>query len=254
MKNFLRRFFVPVAAALALVPASLAAPPQNVVISSPPNGSQIVVAPGSPVIFTATATASATNQTITSIDFRVNGVTIGTVMGGAANVTLSFAWEPLAVGTYTLTAIATDSSSATGNTLTSNASTVNVTSVTAPATSVQQVGVTAPASFSTIAQNSQLMLRGTAYKSDGVVQQVEFILNGGGGPRSLGVATTAPYGVAATFSDAPGSYTIVARATASDLSTFDSPRHPDHHRGGGGLGSDRHPHHAVRQRHRFGEQ
>jgi hypothetical protein len=226
MKNFLRRFFVPVAAALSLVPASLAAPPQNVVISSPPNGSQIVVAPGSPVIFTATAVASATNQTITSIDFRVNGVTIGTVMGGAANVTLSFAWEPLAVGTYTLTAIATDSSSATGNTLTSNASTVNVTSVTAPATSVQQVGVTAPASFATIAQNSQLMLRGTAYKSDGVVQQVEFILNGGGGPRSLGVATTAPYGVAATFSDAPGSYTIVARATASDLSTFDSPAIP----------------------------
>ena len=224
MKTFLRRIFVPVAAALALAlaPASFGAPPQNVVITSPPNGAQIAVAPGSPVLITATATASAANQTITSIDFRVNGVSIATVVGGASTVTLSTTWEPTSIGGYTLTAIASDSSSATGNTLASNPVVVAVTSVSAPTTSVQQVAVTSPSSFTAITQNSQLMVRGTAFKSDAVVQQVEFFLGSGGGDRSLGVATIAPYGVPATFSDAPGSYTIFARATASDLTTFDS--------------------------------
>lgn len=218
MKNFLRRFSVPVAAALSLVPAALAAPPQNVVITSPPNGAQIVVAPGSPLIFTASATASATSAAITNIDFRVNGVSIGTVVGGASNVTLSTPWEPTSVGTYSLTVIASDSSGG-SNTLTSNTSTVNVTSVSALATSVQYAAITAPANFATVTQNSELFLRSTATLSNGVVAGVEFLLNG----ASLGNVTTAPYNLAATITAAPGSYSLIARATASDgITVFDS--------------------------------
>ncbi|MCC7487822.1 MAG: hypothetical protein IT529_22860 [Burkholderiales bacterium] len=190
MKNFLRRFFVPVVAALSLVPAALAAPPQNVVVTSPPNGSQVAVAPGSPVMFTATATASATNQTISSIEFRVNGVAIGTVVGGASSVTLSTPWQPVATGIYTLTAVATDSSSATGNTLTSNPATVNVTSVSAPVTSVQFAAITAPANFATVTQNSDVFLRSTATMSNGIVASVEFLSTAPRSARSRPRPTT----------------------------------------------------------------
>src|SRR5262249_32141595 len=104
--------------ACAVLPATFAAPPQNVAITTPPNGAQIAVAPGSPVTFTATATSSGSGATISSIDFRVNGASIGTVVGGASSVTLSTPWQPNAVQSYTLTAIASDSSASSGNTLT----------------------------------------------------------------------------------------------------------------------------------------
>src|SRR5688572_16541061 len=113
MKIFLRRFFVPLVTtiALAAVPAAIGAPPQSVSITTPPNGSKIIVAPNSPVTFTATATSSGSNAAISSINFLVNGASIGTVVGGTSSVTLSTPWQPASATTYTLTAVASDSSS-----------------------------------------------------------------------------------------------------------------------------------------------
>jgi hypothetical protein len=227
MKTFLRPN--PAAAifgVLAVATSVFGAPPQSVTIVTPPNGSQILVSPSSPVTVTANATASAGSATITSIDFRVNGVSVGTAAGGSSSVSASVQWQPVAIGTYTLTAIASDSSSATGNTLQSNTVTVNVTSVTAPATSVRQAAVTAPAANATIAQNSQIFLRGTAYMSDGLIASIRFYLDSDANPLGAAI-TTAPFTQAvtlnATAGASVGAHTIFARATASDGTTvFDS--------------------------------
>ncbi len=227
MNTFLRRIPAAVAllSALGAATVSFAAPPQSVSITAPPSGAQIGVAPGSPVTITSTASASAGNQTISSIDFRVNGTSIGSVVGGASSVTLSTSWQPTAVGTYTLTAVASDSSSGTGNTLTSNPATVTVTSVTASATSYQFISVTAPASNTTFAQNSTAYVRANATMTAGLVSSVEFFLTSnapGSTPQSLGTSTIAPYNRVMTLSGAPGGYTLTARATGSGGESFDS--------------------------------
>ena len=211
MKTFLRRIFAPVATALALIvaPGAFGAPPLNVTITAPAAGSLGTLStPTNAVTLTATATPSL-GAFITQIDFRVNGVSVGVSTGPVFTVS----WTPIAPGTYALTAIATDSTSAPGNTLTSSTVTVTVAAV-------RLASITTPASNATVTQNSELFLRAAASMSDGVVGSVEFFLGG----VSLGAAvTSAPYFQAPAITALPGTYNLVARATASDgVTTWDS--------------------------------
>src|SRR5262249_24842695 len=68
--------------------------------------------------------------------------------------------------------------------------------------------------------NSQISVRATASMSDGIVGQVEFLLDGV--LMDLPV-TNAPYDLITTITAAPGTHTIGARARASDgTTTFDA--------------------------------
>lgn len=209
MKNFFRRFFAPAAALVALVAASsvVAAPPLNVTITAPAAGSTgTLSSPTNSVTLTATATASGGGAFITQIDFRVNGTSVGI----ATTSPFTVQWTPAAPGSYILTAIATDSSAATNNTLTSAG-----VAVTVPA--VRTAAVAQPVANTTITQNSALVLRATASMSDGVVGGVEFFLRDSLlVETSLGSpATSAPYFVLSNITAVPGSYNLFARATAA---------------------------------------
>lgn len=215
MKTLLRRI-----SASALLGALLAgaplfgAPPASVTITAPLNGANTgtLSSPANAVTITATAASSGVGATITQIDFRVNGTSVGVV--NSPTFPASVNWTPTAPGTYTLTAIATDSSAASNNTLTSGAVTVTV-----PA--VRLVGVAVPAANTTIASGSDIVIRATASMSDGVVGNVTFTL---GGVPIGGTVTSAPYfSLATNVTAAPGTYNLVARATASDnVTTWDS--------------------------------
>lgn len=215
MKLIFSRWFSLACAAALLTSAGLfAAAPQSVSITAPTNNStQAVTSPSPTVTITATAVASAGGAAISSIDFRVNGTSIGTLVGGSNTVTLSLPWSPTAAGTYTLTAIASDSSSATGNTLTS-------TPVTVTISPLRLATLVAPANNASVPQNSQIFLRSTATMSDGVVSKVDFLMGPNAGAAVvIGTATSPPFNQAVTISNAPGTYVLFARATASDGTT-----------------------------------
>ncbi len=213
MNHLLRRLTVAAAwlAALAAVPAVFSAPPLSVSITAPAPGANLGVlsTPSNTVTISATAAPSGGGQSITQIDFRVNGTSVGI----STVAPFSVVWTPPAPGTYNLTAIATDSSSASNNTLTSGTVTVTVTAT-------RTVSIATPATNTTFTQNSQAVLRASAAMSDGVVGSVEFFLGG----VSLGAAvTSAPYTQVATITAAPGTYNLTARATSTDgVTTWDS--------------------------------
>jgi hypothetical protein len=213
MKTIFRRTYAAVATLailLAVVPSAFSAPPTSVTIDAPAAGNLgTLSSPTNSVTLTAAAASSGGGAFITQIDFRVNGTSVGVVATSLTNPTLSTTWTPTAPGTYNITAIATDSSAASNNTLTSATRTVTVGAV-------RLASVTQPVANTTITQNSQVVLRASATMSDGAVRDVEFFLGG----VSLGAAvTTAPYFLAPTITTAPGSYNLVAKATASDGAT-----------------------------------
>ncbi|MGH7958469.1 MAG: Ig-like domain-containing protein, partial [Opitutaceae bacterium] len=190
-------------------PAAMAAPPQNVTVTAPTNGANLQVSSPNPTINVTASAIPSTSGNIASVEFRVNGTSIGST----TTAPYSVGWSPTGAGTYSITATATDSSSATGNTLTSTPVSVTVSSLRA-------ASVVAPANNSAVPQNSQIFFRATAAMSDGVVGQVEFLLDGVllGSP-----VTSAPYSLATTVSAPVGSHAIVARARASDgTTTFES--------------------------------
>jgi hypothetical protein len=93
---------------------SVNAPP-SVTLTSPLNNSSATV----PASFTLTANATDSDGTITQVDF-FNGATL---LGTATTAPYSYSWSSVAIGSYTLTAIATDNL---GATATSSVVTVTV--------------------------------------------------------------------------------------------------------------------------------
>lgn len=89
--------------------------PPTVNITAPADGAQLDV--GAPV--TLSADASDADGTVTSVQFRVNGSSVGVDSTSPYSVT----WTPSSTGTFTLTAVATDNS---GASTTSAAVTVDV--------------------------------------------------------------------------------------------------------------------------------
>jgi hypothetical protein len=177
----------------------------SVGLTSPVAGTNITV--GAAQTVTATAAATTPGATITSVQFLANGVSLGS----DATAPYSAPWTPTSAGTYSLTAIATDSL---GTNATSPA--VSVT-VNAPSGGggggliAPVVSISTPADGSSIAVNTPQTINATASLTNGTVTGVAFSANG----VAIGSATSFPYTVQWTPATA-GTFTLTAVATGSN--------------------------------------
>ncbi len=174
-------------------PVTQATPP-TVTITNPGNGSAVLVNTVIPV----TASATTTIGVVSSVQFFVNGTSLGT----STVFPYTQSWTPTAVGTYTLSALVTDSFGNLG--VSSN---ITVTVNAAPS-----VGITSPVAGSSVTTNSVNNFTATAAASNpgATITGVQFFANG----VSLGTDTTAPYSI--TWSPAStGNYSLTVVATDS---------------------------------------
>jgi hypothetical protein len=147
---------------------------------------------------TAVANATASGATIASIQFFANGVALGTDTVFPYTVS----WTPVATGSYTISALATDTL---GNQATTTAPTVTVTA----ANVAPSVSFTAPAASFSVSVGAATTVTATASDTDGTVAAVQFLVNG----VSLGTVTASPYTVTWTPTIPGASYTLTAIAT-----------------------------------------
>ncbi|MFO1304394.1 MAG: Ig-like domain-containing protein [Burkholderiales bacterium] len=181
-----------VSAEFALANACDLAP--SVTIGAPASNASFV-APAS-IAITATAASGTPNATLTKVDFY-NGATL---LATKVASPFTYTWASVPIGTYQLTAKATDSK---GSRTTSAIATIAVKANVAPT-----VTVTSPATNTVFAAPATINLAATATDSDGTVSKVEFYQ----GSTRLATITTPPYTYAWT-NVAGGTYTITAKAT-----------------------------------------
>ena len=149
-----------------------------------------------PAATTLVVDAASPGGTIGRVDFLRNGA----LLGSAASAPYQLAWQNMPTGTYTVTAIATDTSGHTGTA--SLPITVNGPNVP------PMISLTAPAPGANFMAPATISLSANATDSDGAVTKVEFLQNGG----VIGVTNVSPYRV--TWSNVPaGAYSLTARAT-----------------------------------------
>lgn len=162
-----------------------------------------ITAPTANTTFTAGATVTITAQAtdpdgvIQQVVFLANENMLCT----ATQAPYQCAFTPV-VGTFALTAQATDNSTAT-------TTSVAVPITVQPAPLPPTVTITSPAPNTTFAQGTTVTVEAAANDSDGQIQQVEFLAN----ENLLCTVTTPPY--TCSFTPAPGAYQVVARATDS---------------------------------------
>jgi chitinase len=133
---------------------------------------------------------------VTKVEF-FNG---STKLGEDTTAPYTLTWSSVGVGTYTLTARATDN---VGATTTSGASTVTVAGNSPPT-----VTITSPTDGATFAWKPTITATATASDTGGSVTTVEFR----DGSTLLGQDTTAPYSF--TWRNVPqGTHVLTARAT-----------------------------------------
>jgi hypothetical protein len=151
---------------------------------------------GSSVVIAADATQA--SGFIKQIEFFVNGVSIGV----DTTAPYSIAYQPPALGTYNLTAVATDNNGALLPT-----SPVVPISVITPIGSLPTVNIVNPVAGSNVAAGTTINIIGNAADADGYIQKVEFYING----TLINTAQAFPY----TASWSPviaGRYYLVAMA------------------------------------------
>ena len=213
MKHLLRRIL----AAGALVAAALVARATPTIsftpAAFPATGSPVAQSTPAGLNISVTATPTA-GSTISQVAVSVNGVPLGSATGSSPFV---INWVPTTAGTFTISATVTDTSAVTtGASASTNTATINsIVSVTAARTA----SVLAPINNSVLAAGSQIFLRSTASMTDGIVQKVDFILDG---TTTIGTATQAPYNVAYTLAAGTGAHSILARVAPSAGATYDS--------------------------------
>lgn len=183
--------------------ATSAAVSIQVVASSNVPPSVALVAPMDGAIFEApaviqlSATASDSDGTVTQVQFFNDAAQIGVVNSAP----YSISWNNVGIGTYTLTARATDN---TGATTSSGAATIEVR----PSNTAPLAVITAPVPCATIGRFSRVELRADAVDPDGEVAMVEYFDGG----TSIGSSNTPPYNI--TWSNrGTGVHSIIARAT-----------------------------------------
>ena len=160
-----------------------------------PAASAVFVA-GTPVAFTAAPSGG--NGPIAQVQFFVNGASLG-----AADTAAPYAatWTPLASGTYSLLAVATDSAGLSSST----AATINVrVDGNRPPT----VALSSPLAGTSVNSGATVNLTAVAADPDGTVASVTYLANG----NVVGAAAAAPFAVA-WVPGAAGSYTVTAQAT-----------------------------------------
>lgn len=168
--------------------------PPVVTITSPGNNGTALVNTAIPI----NASATTTIGVVSSVEFFVNG----TSQGVSSVFPYTQTWTPTAVGTYTLSALVTDSF---GN--------IGVSpNVTVTINAAPSVGVTSPVPGASIVVNTLTNITATAAASNpgATIASVQFYVNG----ASQGTVAAAPYSVAWTPT-LPGVYSLVAVATDS---------------------------------------
>ena len=164
-------------------------PPPTVSITSPAGGASFIT--GAVVAITATA---ADNGSVASVQFFVDGVSIGTDNTSP----YSFNYTST-LGAHSLTARATDNL---GAQTTSAAVSINVLN-NVPAT----VSITSPVSGALFTAPAVITINANAADADGAVSGVEFFVNN----VSIGSDATSPYSIA--WTSVVGNASITAKAT-----------------------------------------
>jgi hypothetical protein len=150
-----------------------------------------------PASITLTANAADADGTVSSVQF-FNGTTL---LGTSTNSPYSFVWANVAVGSYMITAKATDNGAAV-------TTSTSITVVVKAANVAPTVSITAPAKNATFTAPDSITLTANAADADGTVSSVQFF----NGTTLLGTSTNSPYSfVWANL--AVGSYMITAKAT-----------------------------------------
>ncbi|MCW3467073.1 Ig-like domain-containing protein [Chitinophaga nivalis] len=164
-------------------------------ITAPTTGSSYTA----PANIAIQATASDPDGTIASVEFLNGSTSLSTVSVAPYN----FNWNNVPVGSYTLTAVATDDKGAK-----TTSAPVTVTVTTTGGNQSPTVSITSPANNATFTAPATVTIQADAADPDGSVYSVQFFY----GSSSLGTAYTAPYSV--TWNNAPaGDYTLTAKAT-----------------------------------------
>ena len=147
------------------------------------------------------ATASDSDGSISKVEFY-NG---STKLGTSTTRPYTYTWSGVAVGSYSVKAIAYDNL---GASTTSAPATVTVAATTTTTTNkAPTVSLTSPANGSQFKAPATVTLTATASDSDGTISKVEFY----NGSTLVATDTTSPYSV--TFTGvAAGTYTVKARA------------------------------------------
>ena len=169
-------------------------PPPTVSITSPTHNA-IITTPNNLVI---NADAADANGTVTQVEFFNGTTSLGMDATSPYSVTLT---TP-SVGTYILTAKATDNE---GAMTTSTPITVFVSS---PTNNPPTANITSPANNAAFLTPSSITINATATDADGSIFKVEFYKDA----TLLGTSTTAPYTY--TWTGAPvGNYALTVKAT-----------------------------------------
>ncbi|MEO7799737.1 MAG: Ig-like domain-containing protein, partial [Opitutaceae bacterium] len=176
--------------------------PPTVTLTTPANNA-VGIAPAS---FTLTANAADTDGTIVLVDFYNGATKIGT----SSVAPYQFIWSNVPVGSYSLTAVATDNR---GATTTSALVAVRVDPANVPPTAT----LTAPTNGSVFPAPGNFTLVASASDSDGSVAKVEFYR----GATLLGESLSAPYQFAVSGL-AAGNYSFTAVATDNSGATTPS--------------------------------
>ena len=186
----------------------------TITVTSPPNAppSVTLTSPGNGAVFSApasvglAATAGDSDGTVTKVEFFQGATLIGT----ASTTPYTSTWSNVGVGSYVITAKATDNL---GATKTSAAVSIAV----GPANKKPLVVLTQPAPCTIYDAPASIGLSADAVDLDGSIARVDFME--GGIVRAM--ATTAPY--SGTWANLPpGTYTMIARATDNQGAVADS--------------------------------
>jgi uncharacterized repeat protein (TIGR02059 family) len=178
----------------------------SVIISSPGNGSTYTA----PATITITATATDNDGTITKVEFFSGSTKIGEKL----TAPYTFTWNSVDVGTYALTATATDNLN--GST-TSAVISVVVNTGAPPANIPPVVSISSPLNNAVYTAPAVITITANATDSDGTISKVEFY----NGAIKLGEKTSSPYSY--TWNNVPaGTYSLTVIATDNLFATTTS--------------------------------
>jgi len=178
-----------------------------VIITSPGNGSSFTA----PANITITATASDIDGKINKVEFY-NGTT---KLGESTTTPFSFIWNNVAVGTYSITAVAIDNFNAK---TTSSPILFSINTGTPPVNLPPSVSIVSPGNGSSFISPANILISVIASDPDGTISKLEFF----NGAIKLGELTAPPYQFNWTNVKS-GTYALIAIATdnlnASSTST-----------------------------------
>jgi hypothetical protein len=163
-----------------------------------PSEADVFTAPAS---ITVSATARDRDTSVSKVEFYAGATLIGTDKTSSYRIT----WSNVPAGSYSLTAVATDTKG-----LQTRSDPVNVR-VVAPSVTANvppTISITSPVAGQVSTQSTSLTITATASDSDGSVSKVDFYA----GSTSIGTKSAAPYQITWTNA-AAGTYSLTAVAT-----------------------------------------